>query len=56
MTRTEEILYHLLMSFRAQSETGPLTDKQIMHIVERAAAEIKDIPVYKPGELKEKLK
>ena len=56
MTRTEEILYHLLMSYRAQSETGPLTDKQAMYIIKRAAAEIKDIPVHKPGELKEKLK
>ena len=56
LTRTEEILYHLLMSYRAQSETGQLTDKQVMHLVERAANEIKaKIPIYRPEELAEKL-
>lgn len=53
LTRTEAIIYHALL---AASSKNAWSDKDILPIVKRAAAEINNlIPVYKPSELKERL-
>ena len=58
MTRTEKIIYHAILAYLygVARKDDELNDAEIMEIVKRAAAEIKDIPVYKPGELPGKLK
>ena len=54
LSKTEETIYHAILSVEAQREKlgRPLTDEEIRRIVKRAADEIK---VYKPSELKEGL-
>ena len=54
MTRTEEILWRMLISYSAQSLKGKVSEEQLGEIVKRAAAEIKDIP--NPADLADKLK
>ncbi len=57
LTRTEEILWNMLISFSAQSLKGKVPEEQIAEIVERAANEIKGkIPVYREENVAEKLK